>query len=234
MIGPLKFMLTSLGLMLIAIGIGFIVLTAQAERFVTKSTAEILTDTFDSTAYIDHIAVSPTDRSLILHEFTLSNPRSFKEGQALTAERIVLQFDPASLLSKTPVIEKMTLENVRIQYRLEIPDGTNIGTLANTLEERSQRDGARKFIVKKLVCRDAQVEFTTHFVPDSIGMNLVTIELDNPQSGESVSAAGLASIFLRSVIKETLTLKGLLSPVLPQLRRESEGNTPDPVELEPL
>ncbi len=232
MMGPLKFMLTALGLILIAIGIGAIVLMGQAERFVTKSTAEILGDTFDSTARIDHISVSPTNRTLILHDFSLDNPKSFKEGQAITAERIVLQIDPVSLFSKTPVIENMTLENTRILYRLEVPDGTNIGTLAKRLENQSRRDGERRFLIKKLVCRDAQVEFSTHFVPDTFGVNLVTIELDDPQGGETVTAAGMASIFLRSVIKETLTLKGLLSPVLRQLRKESDDT--DPAELEPL
>jgi hypothetical protein len=234
MMGPLKFMLTALGLVLIAIGIGAIVLMGQAERFVTKSTAEILSDTFESTARIDHISVSPTNRTLILHEFSLDNPKSFKEGQAVTAERIVLQVDPVSLLSKTPIIETMTLENTRIHYRLEVPDGTNIGTLAKRLEKRSQEKDARQFVVRKLICRDAQVEFSTHFVPDTFGVNLMTIELDDPQGEQAVSAAGLASIFLRSIIKETLTLKGLLSPVHRQLRRESDDTNADPVELEPL
>lgn len=217
----LKFGLTSLGLLLIVIGIGGLVVYTQAERYASRSIAEMLESSFDSTASIDSISVVPGKRALILHGVTINNPAKFKEGEALTSERVIVQLDVMSLFSQSPVIEQLTFLGTEVHYRYELFDGTNIGVLAKQFEKASSVDPS-KFVVKKIRCKDAKATFSTNLLPvASMDVHLVTVELDNLDNGQPVSGTEVASIFLRSLIKETLTINGLLNPIVKQLRNDS-------------
>lgn len=219
----LKFGFTALGLVLILIGIGGIVVYTQAERFASKSIAEMLSSSFESRAELASISIAPTKKALILNDVVLWNPSKFKEGEAFSCKRVIVKFDPFSLFSDSLVIDQLTFIDVKINYRYELLQGTNIGALADKLETVAELDSATpRFIIKNVRCRDAKVVFSTNLVPKmNIDMNLVTIELNDLEDKKPINAAKASSIILRSIIKETLTLKGLLNPVLKQLRKES-------------
>ena len=219
----LKFGFTALGLFLILIGIGGIVVYTQAERFASRSIAEILSSTFESQASIESISIAPTKKALILHNVTLKNPMKFKEGDAFTSERVIVRIAPFSLLGSSPVIEQLTFLDAVILYRYEAFQGTNIGALAKQFETISAVDSATpQFIIQNVKCIDTKVEFSTNLIPKAnVDLNLVTIELNDLEDKEPINAAKASSIILRSLIKETLTLKGLLGPFVKQLRKES-------------
>ena len=217
----LKFGLTALGLVLIIIGIGGLVVYTQAERYASRSIADMLATSFESTASIDSISVAPGKRALILHGVTLNNPAKFKEGEALTSDAIIVQFDVLSLFTQSPVIEQLTFLGTEVHYRYELLDGTNIGVLAKQFERASSVDPST-FVVNTIRCKDAKATFSTNLLPmASMDVNLVTVELDNLDDGQPISGTELASIFLRSLIKETLTINGLLNPIVKQLRKDS-------------
>lgn len=219
----IKYGFTALGLVLIGIGIGGLVIYTQAERFASKSMSEILSSSFESQAEIGSISIAPAKSALILHDVSLKNPAKFKEGEAFTSKRVIVQIDPFSLITDTPVIEQLTFLESKIKYRYELLQGTNIGSLADRLDTIASADSVTpKFIIRKVRCRDAKVELSTNLVPKSnVDLNLVTVELDDLENRKPVNAAKASSIFLRSIVKETLTLKGLLSPILNQLKKES-------------
>jgi len=228
----IKFGLTAVGLLLIMTGIGGLVVYTQAERFTSRFIAEMLSSSFDSRAEIGSISIAPTKKALILHNVKLKNPAKFKEGDALTSERVIVKIDPFSLLRKSPVIEQLTFLDTVIHFRYEVFQGTNIGKLARQFESISDNDSATpRFIIQNVRCKNAKVEFSTNLIPKAnIDLNLVTIELNNLDNEEPINAAKASSIILRSLIKETLTLKGILSPIMKQLRKESG----DDLELEIL
>lgn len=218
----LKFGLTALGLFLIIVGIGGLVVYTQAERYASRTMAEMLATSFGSTASIDSISVSPGKKAVILHGVTLNNPAKFKEGEALTSERVIVQMDLMSLLSDSPVIEQLTFLGTNIHYRHELLDGTNIGVLAKQFEKASSVDPS-KFVVKKIRCKDARATFSTNLLPKAnMDVELVTVELNDLDNGQPVSGSEMASFFLRSLIKETMTINGLLSPLLQQLKNDSK------------
>lgn len=219
----IKFGMTTVGLVLIMIGIGGLVVYTQAERFTAKSIAEMLSSSFDSRAEVGSISIAPTKKALILHNVKLKNPAKFKDGDALTSERVIVKLDPFSLLGKSPTIEQLTFINTVIHYRYEVFQGTNIGKLAKQFESISENDSATpQFVIQNVRCKDAKVEFSTNLIPKAnVDLNLVTVELNDLENEEPINAAKASSIILRSLIKETLTLKGLLSPIMKQLRKES-------------
>ncbi len=219
----IKFGFTALGLVLIMIGIGGLVVYTQTERFASKSMAEMLSKSFDSQAEIESISLAPTKKALILHNVSLKNPAKFKEGNAFTSGRVIVRFDLLSLMSGSPVIDQLTFLDTKISYRYELLQGTNIGSLANKFELIAKADAITpQFVIRNVRCRDVEVEFSTNIIPKTnMDLNLVTIELNDLEDKKPVNVAKATSIILRSLIKETLTMKGLLSPALKQLRKES-------------
>lgn len=221
--------------MLIALGIGGLVVYTQAEKFASRSLSEILTDSFAATAEVQSITVAPTKKSLILHNVSLKNPMGFKEGDALTSKRVIVRVDPFSLLTSTPVIEQLTFLDTEVHYRYEVMQGTNIGKLAKQLEDFSGVDPTPvEFVVKNIRCKDANVQFSTNLIPKAqMDMSLMTVELNDLNGDDPITPSLAASIFLQGVIKETLTLNGLLSPLVKILRKESEDEL-EQAELEDL
>jgi len=215
-----KFALTSVGLVLILMGvIGILVLT-QAQNLLTKSVDEVLTEAFGSSASIKGVSVSPADRTLVLHQFTLSNPQGFSPGDALRCERVKLRLKLPSLLTKSPIIETMDIEGADIIYRYELGRGTNIAALARSLP-KTENDDARTFKIEKLRCRGAKLHMSANFIPGpDLTLNVITIRLENLENGAPITTAQATSIFMRSVLVETLTVKGLLSPVFNKIRGE--------------
>ena len=75
--------------------------------------------------------------------------------------------------------------------------------------------------MKSLRCEDAQVRLSTNIIPlASVGMNLVSIHLEDLNDSRPISAGALTSILLRSLIGEIVTLDGLLDPIAKPLIRE--------------
>jgi hypothetical protein len=219
----LKFGLTALGLFLILLGIGGLVIGKQSERFVTKFIAEIMTDAFNSAAHIDHVSIDPANRTLVLHEFALENPAKFKEETAFTSETIVVKLDLETILSDSPVIERLEIQNAVFKYRVEILDGSNIGTLAKQLENGKSKED-KQFIVEELTCDNAQIEFSTNMMPKAhMDLNLVTVNLENLENQTPVTTGQITSIFFKSVIRETVTLKGMLNPMIRTLKKEGRS-----------
>ncbi|MFP6581833.1 MAG: hypothetical protein VCD00_04685 [Candidatus Hydrogenedentota bacterium] len=235
MLAAIKFGFTALGLALITLGIGGLVVYTQAEKFASRSLSEILTDSFAATAEVESITVAPTKKSLILHNVSLKNPIGFKEGDAITSKRVIVRVDPFSLMTSMPVIEQLTFLETEVHFRYEVMQGTNIGTLAKQLEDFSEVDPTPiKFVVKNIRCKDANVQFSTNLIPKAkMDMNLMTVELNDLNGDNPVNPSQIASIFLRGVINETLTLNGLLSPLVKLLRKESVDEL-EQAELEDL
>lgn len=219
----LKLGFTALGLFLIALGIGGLVVFTQAEKFASRSLSEILTDSFLAKAEVEKISLSPTNKAVVLHNVSLKNPEGFKEGKALTSRRVIVRFDPLSLLTRSPVIDQMTFIETEIFYRYELTEGTNIGRLQRQFERHAEMNSQPiEFVIENIRCRDADVKFSTNLIPKAqMDMSVLSVELNDINDENPVSMSRAASIFLKGVMHETLTLNGLLDPVVKVLRRES-------------
>jgi len=216
--------LISIGLVLILIGVvGAMVLT-QAQSLLTGVVEEMLTDAFGSSATVAAVTMSPSTGALLIHDFTLANPQGFIQGDAFTAKRIDVSMKPSSLLSRIHIIDKMEVVGGNVRLRYELGQGTNLGALANILAERPMGE-ATKFRVRELVCEEAKLHLDTNLLPTpGMSLNVVTLRLEDLENGSAVTSAQITSIFLRSVLMEVMTLKGLLSPVLEKMRGETGGD----------
>lgn len=223
----IKFIFTAIGLVLILVGVAAVLVLGQAQDLLTKGVEQVVTEAFGASASVQSIALRPGRRVLVLRKFSLANPEGFAEGDALNCDRIELQIRPASLLRREPIIESISIEGADIHYLFKLGRGTNIGTLAKNLSEKPDGSAAT-FKVERLTCTDAKVHLSANFMPkNGVTLNVVTINLKNLDEGKPITGAKATSIFLRSVLIETLTLKGLLKPAGKKLRNEVNDLDPD-------
>lgn len=215
-----KVTLTTIGLVLILIGVIGILALTQAQNLLTKAMDDVLTEAFGSSATVKTVSLSPSNRAVVLHDFALANPQGFEAADALRCARIEVRMRPRTLLSKTPIIEMLDIEGADIYYRYELGRGTNIAVLAKRLAERAD-ESTSTYKVEKLRCRGAKLHLSANFIPGpDLAMNVVNIRLENLDNGAPITSAEATSIFLRSVLVETLSIKGLLSPAFNKIRRE--------------
>ena len=221
-----KVALTTVGLLLILLGVLGILFFTQAQSLVTKAVEEVIAEAFGSDASIQSVSISPTETALSLRGFALSNPDGFRDGDALTCSRVRIKLRSHTVFSGTPVIEHMELEGADIRYRYEVGRGTNVGAIVRALSDRPATE-SRRFKVERLTCRDARVHLSANIIPaPDFALNVIAIDLVNLGEGASITTAKTTSIFLRSVLMETLTLNGLFTPMVNAIREElkrSEG-----------
>ncbi len=216
----LKAFLTSVGLFLIVLGIGAILLLPQVEDFLRGNMEETLTQTFGTPVRIESMGLSLVDRSIEFRQLRVMNPQSFREEEAMVCETLRIQFNPMTLLSSAPVLHDVQLDKARINYRYKAGAGTNIGQLSKASERYAAESGSNQtYQVVHLRAENAEVNFSTNLLPlASVGMRVVTIDLDDVHENSPANTAQIVSIFLRSLLRETLTLKGILGPVVGKLK----------------
>ena len=206
----LKFVLTAIGLVLIVIGLGGTFLLAQAQSALKKSVGEMLTDVFDQSASVGGVFIDPFQRALVLSDFRLDNPEGFKEGPMLEVPVVHIVPKWGYLFRDKPSIERISLNNADVYFRFELGDGSNLGVFADNLEERA--GGEQTITIDEIVAEDAEFHFANEWIPSSLmDFELVDIRIEDVGNGGSVTPAKVAIIFLRSVITEAVTLKGLLT-----------------------
>lgn len=218
-----KFTLTSIGLLLILLGVGALLVLTQAQSYLSRATGDVLSDTFGSDAEVESVSFDPADRALVLENFVLKNPEGFKEGEAFTCEKVHVVFGPKTFISRHPVIELIDLEGAHVYYRYELGQGTNIGAIAKRLPE-TDPEGPVQYTVEKLRCEDAKMHLSSNLLPGaSLPVNMVTIEMTDLNEGEPLSPSKVTSLFLLSVLKEAVTLKGLVASAYDSLRKDIDG-----------
>ena len=220
MLSFLRIGMTILGLTLILIGVGGVFGLSQSGRFAKGFVETELEEILSTEVEIGGMRVLPFRRAIELTGLRVMNPEGFNEGDALSCERIQILLDPTTVFSEVRVIEELSLEGMEIRYRVQVGEGINIGRLAKAAETAAE-DQRSRFVVKSLRCEDAEVHLSTNIIPlASVGVNLVSLHLEDLNESRAISAGALTSILLRSLLGEIVTLDGLLDPIANPLMRE--------------
>lgn len=230
----LKTVITGTGLVLIFIGVAALFLLTQLDGAVRSAIERSLSYIYQTQVHVDKVTFVISQGAMDLEGLIISNPEPFKEGPAVEISHVHLEFEPSSLLTRTPVIEKVTLHNARVYLRLETGHGTNLGRLdANASRLSGETDTAapptarRKFVIREFRSDAARVEFSSNILPvSSVGMDVEPFTMNELSSTKPVSTIDVCVLFMRNVLKEGLSIKGLLGPAADRLRAEfGRGST---------
>ena len=223
MLSFMKYTIIMVGLTLILIGVTAFVASAYFEQIIMEKVEDAVSATFASSARVDSVSISPINRSLELRGFSLSNPSSYKDGNAIECKVIELRFQPKTLFTDSPVVRSVRFKGTDVFYRHKVGTGSNIKELSDRAAKSAAvagPDSYPKIVVESVHCENARIHFSANVIPvASVGLNLVDVHLANLQSQDALSTRTVASIFLRSLAKEIVTVKGLLTPVVDEVRQ---------------
>lgn len=219
----LKFTLTGIGLVLILLGVGALLLFTQAQDFLGARVGRIVSSALGSNAAVGGIGLDPGKRAVVLKDIALKNPAGFQEGDALTAGEVLIVFSFRTLITKEPAISLLELRDTHVYQRYEVGRGTNLAALAKQYAA-TPIDAGPRFTVDKLLCKDGKLHMSTNLVPGvSVPINMAKIEIDDLAQGEPITTERATSIFLRTLLKEVVTVKGLGSSIYETIESELKG-----------
>jgi hypothetical protein len=219
----LKFVMTGIGLVLILLGVAALLVFTQAQDILGVRVGGVVSDALGTEARVGGVGIDPRARAVVLRDFALKNPAGFAEGDALTAGRVMVVFSLRSLLAKQPAVARVELRDAHVYNRYELGRGTNLAALARQYAAAPADTGAQ-FTVGKIVCEGGKLHLSTNLLPGaSVPINLAKIEMEDVAHGKPVTTEYATSLFLRTLLKEVLTLKGLGSSVYETIGAELKG-----------
>jgi hypothetical protein len=232
-----KSLITGTGLVLVLFGVIALFLATQLNSSVKSGIERSLSHIYQAEVRVDGVAFVLSQGALDLEGVTIFNPEPFKEGPAVEIGHVHLEFVPSTLVSRTPVIRNVTLHDALVHVRLETGHGTNLGRLDANASRLSGGSVAgapaaarRKFVIREFRSDAARVEFSSNILPvTSVGMDVQPFTMSELSSTKSVSTIDVCILFVRNVLQEGISLKGVLGPVADRLRAEF-GRGDGPIE----
>lgn len=217
----IRLIMIIIGLSLIGTAVGAVLLRGQLENLTRQRYAAKLGHVFNSDVRIERIRIVPLERGVELLNVEVDNPPGFKQGPAIQCRRILLRPELRTIFSPTIVFENILVDGVSLDLRFELGKGSNLGALtkqAANLAETQQ--GGRMVVVKEFACKNAAMKISSNVTPIPFSMEIAPFKLKELREDRPLNTPKLTAVFLRSLLMETLTLKGLLRPVFDLLDGE--------------
>jgi len=220
----IKFLMISLGLVLILTGLVSIVAASRLE--VGKRALEnALTYSFGAKTHIDSMTFSPLKEALEIYGLRVDNPPNFLPGTAVECGRMLVSFDLRSLLKDTPSIRLVKIDDASLNLRHEMGHGANLAKLvqsaAHHIQGSTHTDGGgkRTFSIERLEVNGSKLEMSSNAVPSrDVSVDLAPIEVDNVSAGKPVSAGEAGGVILEQILHQSLTVHNVVSPLAAGLR----------------
>ena len=241
----LKFLMIALGLFLIGIAVLLVLLAGPLEKLARAQVETRLGEIYGTKVSIGRARFSATPIALTVEDIVVYNPPGFVESPALNCKTLILLPDLPTLLTEHPRLRTIRREGVEMHLRHELGEGTNIGKLSNAAETfaaarqaeeteaQPQAEAApptpaapakRRLAVDKIECAGARLNLSASLVPLSsaaLDIEPFTVELEEG----AVSVPKVAGIILRSLVKKSVTVNGLLRPLSELLQEELSKET---------
>lgn len=231
MFGPIKFIMTAIGLVLIGIAVAILLLSNPIQDLARHRLENAISEYYGAETTIDDIRIVPLEKGIELVGVTVYNPEPFPHEPAFQCERVLLQVDPATLFSPNPTFAKVEVENPQVQLRYDVGEGTNLGALFASAKTAAAADTAegRTAVVHNMSASDAKVTLTSNALLDiPFPIEISPFQLEEVTPEKPVSAWEASRIFLKTLLLESVSLKYLLDPVAETIRSEFGGDTDAP------
>ena len=141
-----------------------------------------------------------------------------------TFNSVLVNFDAKSIFSDKPRIPSIEIRGATVNLRYDLDRGINLDQLAKAAAKHASGEPihalGRRFQVDACRCRDVKLCLAGGLLPGKmVNLDLAPFSLED-LAKKPVSIGEATGIFLRSVLTETLTLKGLLNPVRDKIQAE--------------
>ena len=236
----LKTLMVSIGIVLILIAVLLLLAATQLKTVARGGIERTLSLAFLTDVTVEDVDIVLQEGHVELHNLVVGNPASFRSGPAMELGTVVADLDLKTLFSATPTIRSIVVRDVHVTLRHELAEGANLAMLARHASRFSKRDEAeggegsepaaspsdgpgREFIIQELRCEGATVAMSSNLVPSSgVKVEVAPFTMTEISNSQPISTADLSAVFIRSLIRQTLSTKGLLRPIADLLRGEDE------------
>lgn len=224
-----RFVVTTIGLVLIVMAIGAILFSTQAGAVADAAFERMLGYIYQTDVTIDHVTFLPRERAMLVQGLTIQNPPPFKAGPAIEMGELLVTVAPTTLLSSQPVVKEVLMKDAEFYIRYEVGRGSNLGKLDenarrfNTSQPASSKPvlATREYVIKSFRSEKATLDVSANFVPGtSLQLDVAPFTLDDLSSSNPVSTMDIGTLFIRSVLREAISVRGLLKPVADKLNDE--------------
>jgi len=233
----LKTLMIATGILLILVAVALILAATQLKTVAHTAIERSVGIAFLTDVSVEDVDIGLREGRIEIHNLVVGNPASFRTGSAMELKTIIVDIDIKTIFSRTPTIRHITVKGGNVNLRHELTDGTNLTMLARHASRfskegkngqtdpsstKSESQG-RKFIIKELSCEEVTVAMSSNLIPKSgLKVKVAPFTLTEISRDHPVSTAEVSAIFIRSLIKQTLSTKGLLRPIADILRGEKE------------
>lgn len=226
-----RFLVTAIGLLLIVLAIGAILASTQAGAFADAAFERMLGYIYQTDVTIEHVVFLPRDRAMVMQGVTIHNPPPFKEGPAIEIGELLVRADATTLVSAKPTVHEVVMKDAEFRIRYEVGRGTNLGKLdenANRFNTTSFGTSEpilakREYVIKSFRSEAAKLDLSANFIPgSSLTLDIAPFTLEELSSSTPVSTTQMGSLFIRSLLREAITVRGLMKPIADRLNEELE------------
>ncbi len=190
MISMLRFLMTSVGLTLIAISVGGFLLLPRMERYAVPLLEQQVSDFLGLPFRCEKIQVRPLLPGIEITQMSVLSDGEDKKALA-TCERIAVRVDPSTIFSPQPVISEMVLDGLVLFLR---PGSGKEGGLGALVSGMGKRESRGALVVRKIACIHGKVSVADALLPgDGLTVPLDPFELNAGEGGNGISV-GLAAL----------------------------------------
>ncbi len=223
--GFIKGLLTFIGLVLVVTAVGLIIAATRFPGGAAFLAERGMGRVLGTQVRCGKVECIPWRSALVLKDVRVFNGKPFEEDVAIRCEKIVVRLRPQTVFSETPVVTLLRLEDVAANLRYELETGTNLGLLARNASSFAQtHPTARQLQVEQMHCTGATMRLQALPEPlPNMKLDIAPFDMQDSLQQGAVSTAKLSVVLVRSLMREAVTLNGLLEPILDLFQRDVES-----------
>ncbi|MBI4557974.1 MAG: hypothetical protein HY706_10365 [Candidatus Hydrogenedentes bacterium] len=238
----IRFLLIALGLFLVLFALAGLLLMMQADAVLKARVEHTLSRVYGTKCSVARLEIRPWTGQFIAHNVEIANPAPFPEGTAVRLGHVSVHCDLLTLLSATPTVSEARVSDATVALRYQVGSGTNLLTLARRADELAGADSStplrrarRKWLIKDLRCENTTVNLSTNLIPmSSLELEVAPFTVNNVGDHRALTTAQIGAIFIRNLLNETVSVKGLLRPIVEALRNETDSAPTQDASLKPI
>lgn len=229
----LKLIMIATGLLLMGLAVGAVLLASPLERVVRYQVEQKIGRLYQTRVTLSKIELAPRELAVVLVDLAIHNPPAFDAGEAIHCSRVVLTPALATLLSPAPELEEVRVDGLLVNLRHEAGDGTNLGQLVRAAKSRAVSNeaagkeqaapapalGQRRVKIDRFSSSGGRITLSSTLVPVS-SASLDLAEFSEDLQDQAGLPAQAAYVLLRSLLVRTLTVNGLVQPLVEKIQEE--------------
>ncbi|MDD5597724.1 MAG: hypothetical protein PHV82_07250 [Victivallaceae bacterium] len=218
-----KKILTGAVILLVVIVILAVVIIMHLGAIVAEAARTFGTQAAGTKVAVKSVYVSLLSGDLQINKLTIDNPPGYKDKEAFGFDLVAVDLDVNSVFTDTVIVNKVKIDNVRIDFEPTLQGGSNLTDIKNNIMKFAQAEKtgaaqkperreekpedtapkkAKKVIIKSFVINKGRIMVSSSMLNTSVSVPLPRIEL-NDLGKESNMGEACAEIF-DAIIKTTV------------------------------